>query len=94
MRTEAKALGVFHNKVRQQGYLAVQYQRFQGRRGEVMEEEVRAAARNRRARSIQMMARWLELQAQANAEKGTPREGPACGTPKSAGQKLITSFLS
>ena len=59
-----------------------------------MEEEVHAAARVRRSRSTQMMASWLELQARANAEEGTPREGPACGTPESAGQKLISLILS
>jgi len=39
-----------------------------------MEEKVRAEARARRARSIQVMARWLEEQERANAEEGTPRK--------------------
>jgi hypothetical protein len=58
-----------------------------------MEEEVRAAVRVRRARSIQKMARWLTLQAQVNAEESTPREDSACGTSLSGVQKFITSLV-
>ena len=35
--------------------------------------EVREAARVRRAKSLQRMMRWLELQDRANAEEGGPR---------------------
>jgi hypothetical protein len=60
--------------LRQVEYRGTRYRRFQGRRGEVLEEEVRAEVRARRRRSIQKMAQWLEQQELANAEEGTPRE--------------------
>ena len=41
---------------------------------DAMEEEVRHAIRARRAKSIQIMAEWLEAQAISNALEGTPRE--------------------
>ena len=92
-RTKAKACEARHNQVRQEGYRAVRYRRSQGRRGQIQEEEIRVAVRARCARSIHMMTNWLESQAQANAEEGTPREGPVCGMSESVGQKLLTSFL-
>ena len=70
-RTKTKAREARHKGTRQVGYRAVRYQRFQGRRGEVMEEEARKCIRARRARSIQLMATWLEAQALTNAEEGT-----------------------
>ena len=54
------------------GYRGVCYQRFKGRRGEAMEDEVRQEIRARRAKSIQVMAEWLEAQAISNALEGTP----------------------
>ena len=38
-----------------------------------MEGEVREAVRARRAKSLQRMMMWLDLQARANAEEGGPR---------------------
>ena len=96
-RTKTKAWEARHKGTRQVGYRAVRYQRFQGRRGEVMEEEARKCIRARRARSIQLMATWLEAQALANAEEGTPREGPSSEAGEgsgSVGRKLITAFWS
>jgi len=96
-RTKTKAREARHKRTRQVGYRAVRYQWFQGHRGEVLEEEARECVRIRRARSIQLMATWLEAQALANAEEGTPREGPSSGAsngPEPLGQKLITAFWS
>jgi len=75
VRVKEKSREARHKKTRQVGYRSVRCQRFKGRRGAAMEEEVRAEVRTRRARSIHIMAKWLELQAQANAEEGTPGEG-------------------
>ena len=72
-----------------------------------MEEEVRAEVRARRARSIQVLARWLEEQERAKAEEGTPREssGEFVGEPVlvggvvpleeivAPGQRLMSEFL-
>ena len=96
-RTKAKTREARHQGTRLVGYRAVRYQRFQGRRREVLEEEARQRVRARRARSIRLMATWLEAQALANAEEGTPREGPSSGVgsgPEPSGQKLITAFWS
>jgi len=106
-RVKEKSRGARHTKIRQVGYRSVRYQRFQGRRGKAMEEEVRAGVRARRARSIQVMAQWLESQARAYAEEGTPREGsggavaeliPEGGgvpsaEPVAPGQRLMSEFL-
>ena len=73
-RAKAKFREARHKKARQMGYRRVRYQRFQGRRSDVTEEEIREAVRVRRAKSIRAMASWLEAQAQAIAEEGTPRE--------------------
>ena len=78
-RVKAKSREARQKKARQVGYRSVRYLRFQGRRGDAMAEEVRADVRARRAKSIQAMACWLELQARANAEEGTPREHPGVG---------------
>ena len=96
-RIKTKAREARHKRTRQVGYRAVRYQRFQGRRGEVLEEEARERVRARRARSIQLMATWLEAQALANAEEGTPREGPSAGEGNGSepvGQRLFTAYWS
>jgi len=62
-----------HKKERQVAYRRVRYQRFKGRRGDAMEGEVREVVRARRAKSLQRMVMWLELQERANAEEGGPR---------------------
>jgi len=70
-----KKLGEAKRKqARQVGYRGVRYQRFKGRRGEAMEDEMRQEIRARRTRSIQVMAEWLEAQAISNALEGTPRD--------------------
>ena len=71
-------------------------QRFQGRRGEVLEKESRDRVRIRRARSIRLMAAWLEAQALVNAGEGTSREEPFSveGGVLEPGQSLITAFWS
>ena len=73
-RVKQKAREVRRKNVRQIGYRSVRYQRFQGRRDEVLEEETQERRRIRRVKSIQAMQTWLVEQAQANAEEGTPRE--------------------
>jgi hypothetical protein len=75
-RAKDKAREVKHKKVRQVGYRQGRYQRFKGRRDEAMEEEVREARRVRVKKSNDFMAGWLEAQAQANAEEGSPRVRP------------------
>ena len=102
-RAKAKLREARHKKARQIGYRSVRYRRFQGRRGDVLEEEGRQVIRARREKSLQAMKRWLELQTQTNAEEGTPREefveaeGASLGlldaTPSVGGQCLMRSFL-
>jgi len=69
---------------------------FKGAGAEVLEGEARERFRIRRARSVWLMATWLEAQALVNAEEGTPREGPVAveGGVLEPGQSLITSFWS
>ena len=95
-RIKTKAREARHKGTRQVGYRAVRYQRFQGRRGEVLEKESRDRVRIRRARSIRLMATWLEAQALVNAEEGTPREEPVAvrGGVLEPGQSLLSSFWS
>ena len=107
-RAKAKLREARHKKARQIGYRSVRYRRFQGRRGDVLEEEGHQVIRARREKSFQAMKRWLKLQTQANAEEGTPREefvepedeplGRLVATPSvervGAGQCLMTSFLT
>ena len=106
-RVKEKSRETRRKGIRQVGYRGVRYQRFQGRRGKIMEEEIRAQVRARRARSIQLMARWLEEQERANAEEGTPWEplGGDEGEPVQAvssaplaelvepGQRLMSEFF-
>ena len=73
-RVKTKAVEAKRKQARQVGYRSVRYQRFKGRRGDAMEDEVRQAIRARRTKSIQIMAEWLEAQALSNALEGTPRE--------------------
>jgi len=95
-RIKTKAREARHKGTRQVGYRAVRYQRFQGRRGEVLEKESRERVRIFRARSIRLMATWLEAQAPVNAEEGTLREEPVAvgGGVLEPGQSLLTSFWS
>ena len=72
-RVKTKSREARHKKERQATYRRVRYQRFKGRRGDAMEDEMREAARARRAKSLQRMMTWLESQAKANAEEGGPR---------------------
>ena len=73
-RVKEKSRAARRKELSQVEYPGTRYRRFQGRRGEALEEEVRAEVRARRQRSIQIMARWLEQQELANSEEGTPRE--------------------
>ena len=75
-RVKQKARESRRENIRQVGYRGVRYRRFQGRRDEVLEEEIREQRRARRAKSIRVMQAWLAGQAQANAEEGTPRGCP------------------
>jgi len=72
-RVKTKSREARRKKERQVAYRRVRYQRFKGRRGDAMEDEVREAVRARRAKSLQRMMMRLELQARANAEEGGPR---------------------
>lgn len=74
-KVKAKARGGYRRKARQLCYRDERHQRFQGPRDEALEEEVRASARDRRERSIQVMARWLHEQANAEEECPRPVEG-------------------
>ena len=74
-KVKAKARGGYRRKARQLCYRGERHQRFQGPRDEALEEEVRASARDRRERSIQVMARWLHEQANAEEECPRPVEG-------------------
>ena len=73
-RVKEKSRAVRRKGLRQVEYRGTRYRRFQGCRGEALEEEVRAEIRARRRRSIKVMAQWLEQQELANSEEGTPRE--------------------
>ena len=73
-RVKEKSRAARRKGLRQVEYRGTRHRRFQGRRGEALEEEVRAEVRARRQRSIQIMARWLEQQELANSKEGTPRE--------------------
>ena len=61
-------------KLRQVDYRGTRYRRFQSRRGDAMEEEVRAEALARHEKSTRLTTEWLEQQELANSEEGTPRE--------------------
>ena len=60
---------------RQVDYRGTRYRRFQQRRGEAMEEEVRTEILARHEKSTHSMTKWLQQQKLANSEEGTPREG-------------------
>ena len=71
---KAKFREARHKKAREIAYRGVRYQRFNGRRKDVMEEEeVRKAKCARHSKSLQRMVKWLEAQDRANAEEGSPR---------------------
>ena len=72
-RVKSKSREAHHKKEQQVAYRRVRYQRFKGRRVDAKEGEVREAARVRRAKYLQRMLRWLELQGRANAKEGGPR---------------------
>jgi hypothetical protein len=76
-RVKEKSREARHKKIRQVGYWSVKYKRFQGRRGEVLDEEVQAEERERRARSIRLMAPWLEDQADQRVGTSYQRVGTA-----------------
>jgi len=104
-RFKAKAREAKHKKTHQAGYRAGRYQRFKGRRHEIMEDETREALRARRAKRCQAMIIWLEAQALVNAQEGEPRNpvlvdshpGPSCSGPGieslEESQGLITTFF-
>ena len=73
-RIKTKAREALHKRTRQTGYRQVRYQRFKGRREDVLEDEIRERRRLRRVKSIQTMEAWLSAQAQANSEEGSPRD--------------------
>ena len=75
-RVKVKAREAKHKKTRQIGYRAVRYQRFKGRRHEIMEDETREALQAPRAKRCQAMVIWLEAQAMVNAQEGKPRDEP------------------
>jgi len=75
-QVKVKAREAKHKKTRQVGYRAVRFQRFKGRRHEIMEDETREALQARRAKRCQAMIIWLEAQALVNAQEGRPREEP------------------
>ena len=81
-RVKVKAKEALHKKIRQTGYRRVRYQRFKGRREDVLDDEIRERRRLRRVKSIQFMDAWLSAQAQANSEEGRPRD--VAGTPDAA----------
>ena len=72
-RAKDKSHEARQRKERQVAYRGVRYQRFNGRREDVMKEEVREAKRARRAKSLQRTERWSEAQGCADAEEGSPR---------------------
>jgi len=76
VRVEGKAGEARHKQARQIGYRQVRYQRFQGRREEVLEDEIHERRHVRRMKSIQAIELWLGAQVQANAEEGSPRDVP------------------
>ena len=88
-RVKAKSREARHKKERQVVYRGVRYQRFNGRREDVMQEEVREAKRARRAKSIQRMTMWLEAQDHANAEEGSPRTDDGDGGREGASVVLL-----
>jgi hypothetical protein len=69
-RVKVKARQAKDEAVRQVGHRTERYQQFKGRRSTVLDEGGHA----RRARRFQAMLLWLEAQALANAEEGSPRE--------------------
>ena len=75
-RIKTKAREALHKRTRQTGYRQVRYQRFKGRREDVLEDEIRERRRLRRIKSIQNMKAWLSAQVQANSEEGSPRDVP------------------
>ena len=108
-RVKVKAREAKHKKTRQVGYRAVRYQRFKGRRHEIMEDETREALQARRAKRCQAMIIGLEAQALVNAQEGEPRgeprspvladshPGPFCSGPDTVSPEephgLITTFF-
>ena len=66
-RVKVKARQAKDEAVRQVGHRTERYQQFKGRRSTVLDDA-------RRARRFQAMLLWLEAQALANAEEGSPRE--------------------
>ena len=75
-RVKVKAREALHKKIRQTGYRHVRYQRFKGRREDVLADEIRERRRLRRVKSIQKIEAWLSAQAQVNSKKGSPRDIP------------------
>ena len=75
-RVKVKAREALHKKIRQTGYRRARYQRFKGRREDVLEDEIRERGHLRRVKSIQKMEAWLSAQAQVNSEEGSPRDAP------------------
>jgi hypothetical protein len=69
-RVKVKARQAKDEAVRQVGHRTERYQQFKGRRSTALDEDGHA----RRARRFQAMLLWLEAQALANAEEGSPRE--------------------
>jgi len=90
-RVKVKAREAKHKKTRQVGYRAVRYQRFKGRRHEIMEDETREALRARRAKRCQAMIIWLEAQALVNAQEGGPRGEPRNPGPVDSDPELFCS---
>ena len=76
-RVKVKARQAKDEAVRQVGHRTERYQQFKERRSTALDEGGHA----RRARRVQAMLLWLEAQALANAEEGSPREIHANGRP-------------
>jgi len=72
-RIKTRSREARHKKARQAGYRRVRYQRFQGRRGDAMEEEVREAVRESRKKSIKIMEKWLEAQGRSVGRAKKPK---------------------
>ena len=75
-RVKVKARKALHKKIWQTGHRQVRYQRFKGRREDVLEDEIRERRRLRRIKSIQNMKAWLSAQSRVNAEEGNLRDAP------------------
>ena len=72
-RAKSKSRDVRLKIAKQVGHRGVRYQKFKGRRGAAMDEELQEIIRERRKKSIRFMEEWLEAQLQANAKEGTSR---------------------